>query len=279
MSNIRTLLNSFRTYNGPEAGDGGDGDTVGGGNPLDPLGGPPPTIARVFGGLVGNFSSSTLIPALPSGAAGQLMVACFGFRGNEPIITPSGWTEVGSYEPVLGTGVGGATGAYMAYRVRQAGDTAPTFSRAFGGYEWNGGIVGYTKSSGANVNVLDVSSERGTTTGEPTVFGNPLTTTGQNRLIVAVSSIPYFITTADNSFAGANVLASAPPGSLVPLVANVSSTQWGHTFFAATDGTDKNTAWSFDLYWTDSGDTGQFVHNMPGPNARSAMIVAAFKEP
>lgn len=278
MTNIRSLINHFRTFDGEEAGDGGDGDTMTGGNPLDPLPPEAGTYDRAYGGLPNTTGGTSLTITLPTGTAGQLMVAIIGFRGSSAFTTPAGWTYVGSYEPVIGLGDGGPCGIYMAYRVRQAGDAAPTFDNGEA-QEKTGCIVGYTGTGRATPSAFVGSSTTFDVTASASVRGNAVTISDLDTLIVVGSSFSRFGTTPDTSMAAVNIAVGVPLGTLAA-AGPVSTTEWSHLFFNSLgSAADDISTFGFDLWWTGSGNTGQFAHNVQGGTAGNAMVVAVFKAP
>jgi hypothetical protein len=219
--------------------------------------------------LSGNVSMS-----LPTGAAGQLLVASIGFRGNASFSMPSGWTEVAQVLQAS-TVDGGPSSCLIAYKIRGASETNPAVFTRAGGNKAAGIIAGYTLSAGTPT--LDTFVSSTMPAALPNIDHPGLTVAEPGSLLIAASAISNFETDAAQLAAAS--LAAGSSGSLVTpdVTEPVASSNWDWVAFSSFDtaGVACST-YVHELAGVPAGATGA-ISGITFFSARVTTIVAAFK--
>lgn len=222
--------------------------------------GVPLTIAREFGGAGDSQNSGSLTLPLPTGAAGQMLVAIIGSRGAAGFSLPSGWTAARQITNAS-TATAGPTSFLYAYKVRGVSEATPTFTRT-GGSVAAGWCLGYTPSRGT----LAYDAVSGITGGATSTITIPtFSPAGTRNLVVAAATTGSFWNLAQSGFAAASLPASASSGTLVAFpTGTVSRTEWGNVFTASrTFGAASVGTQAFDLWDVPAAATGAMSVGAP----------------
>jgi hypothetical protein len=153
-----------------------------------------PTLYPVFlaAGTIAEGTTAALTPGLPAGmAVGGLMLLCsVAKQSTVTIPVPSGWTLVGSATGGTGTaGIDlGTLICQIAYRIYQAGDTAPSLTIASASPAHHV-IIGY--APGTTGDTMDVPTGNG---GGDTTAGTGYSATGSANLSVTTNDLLVAVT-------------------------------------------------------------------------------------
>jgi hypothetical protein len=229
------------------------------------------SIGRAFGSFIETASNTINLP-MPTGAAGQVLVALIGYRNSTTFSMPSGWTQI-QQVATADTSTGGRVSGLMAWKIRGGSEPTAAFARG-GGNRALGVIIGYTPSFGSLT--LDTSSalEQGSAT--TALAGTALTVADPDSLLVVMSVVAG----GDGVF-GQNIsaagLAAASSGPSQATEPNVRTSQWGETYWFSQGVTSPLVAaHGFDLAGVPAGSTGALSATST-ISSRGLMIAAAFK--
>ena len=228
-------------------------------------------VLRTFSNLP-TVASGNLAFTLPTGSAGQLMVAHIGFRGSAAFAMPAGWSQIAQVT-TADTTTGGEVSGLVAWKVRGAGEPDPTFTRTGGGRA-NGAVMCYGVTGGSYT--FNTSSTFAQGSASTTLSTTALTVSAVNSLVVVMGVMAVFDTTPSTSFAAAGLSAAAPTGTLVALSENVRSDRWGDLYFNAWPTVPVCAVHGWDLAGVPAGSTGAFSATSTG-SSHGLMVAAEFR--
>ncbi len=211
-------------------------------------------LTRSFGtGYTGAAGNAAL--TLPSGNPGQMLVAQIGYRDAPQFTPPAGWT-VAYQASVADTSPSGQVSICIAWKVREAAEPAPTFTRA-GGANAVAYVVGYEPSFGSLA--LDSFSQNNNGGAASTTHSTGTLTGAAGRSLLVVSIMKsFFWTTPAPGLSAASLPPTATSGTLVSSSPTpVLTTEWQNAFIVArTIGTGVSGLQGFDLLRESAGASG-----------------------
>jgi hypothetical protein len=224
-----------------------------------------PKIGNLAAAASGNLALSE-----PAGiAAGDLMVACIGYRSNAAFTVPGDWNLVATQQSSGDTdATNGIASGLMMWCIRGGSPPTLTFNRTAGDVA-QGRILAY---SGATASPFDAGTANTLGSASTTVTTGTITTAEANELIVAMVS------------AGDNLSSSAFDAATDPTTASgatdtTTAPTAGTWIERADDGTGTGADHGLaiaDAIRASAGATGT-IQATVSASARHVMIAAAFK--
>ena len=229
----------------------------------------PPAVPTIFAEYSGSGQvvlGTSITLTLPPGNPGQLMVALIGAANPLSIAWPGPWTLIGEAYSLVG-GV-----LHMAARIRQAGDTNPTFTFAqlTGGVGW---CFGFTPNVGSLT--LTGATAIGNAGNSAAMSTPALTLTGTKNLLLVGALRHVFWNTFHNSLQAASLPALDPAGvgGQIPPFA-VLTNRFENMFFGTRTSPTMGVQ-MFALSDVPAGSTGAFSSTIP--SSQWALLPAGFR--
>jgi hypothetical protein len=220
-------------------------------------------------GALAEAASGNLTLAEPAGiAAGDLMVACIGYRSNAAFTVPGDWNLVAAQESIGDTdATNGIASGVMMWCVRGGSAPTLTFNRTLGNVA-EGRIIAY---SGGHATPYDTGAAATAPSTSATISTTGFSTAEAGELLVAMVSCGDNFTTSDfdatdpGTASGAIDTTTAPTnGTWIERADNGTGTGADHALAIA------------DAIRATAGATGTILA-FTSVGARNVIIVGAFK--